>query len=398
MSNAEWVELTNRYVAHTYGRYPIAMVRGEGCRLWDADGNQYLDMVSGLAVCNLGHADSDIARAIAEQARTLLHVSNLYHIPQQAQLAQAIVEKSFGEKVFFCNSGAEANEAALKTARKWGAEHGGRFEIITAENSFHGRTYGALSVTGQEKYRQGFQPLLPGIRYVPYGNAAALRAAITPDTVAVMLEPIQGEAGVNVPPKGYLEAVRAICDAHNLLLILDEVQVGNGRTGKLWAHEHEGIVPDMMTLAKGLAGGVAVGALVLGPKCAETLTPGAHASTFGGNPLAMAAGLAAFKKLSDPGLLRHVTDTGAYLLRRLEELSQRYPVIRSVRGRGLIVGAELAVVGAEIVKACMAHGVLINCAHERVLRFIPPLTVTRVQIDQALDVLCTVLPQEAPRV
>lgn len=397
-SNADWVAQTGKVVANTYGRYPVAMVRGEGCYLWDADGKKYLDMVAGLAVCNLGHAHPSVTKAICEQAGQLLHVSNLYHIPQQTEFARLLTESSFGDRVFFCNSGAEANEAALKLARKYGADHGnGRFEIISATGSFHGRTYGAVSATGQEKFHHGFYPLLPGIRNAPFGDIAALEAMLSSDTIAVLLEPIQGEGGVNMAPPGYFKAVRELCDKHDLLLIFDEVQVGNGRTGKLWAYEHEGMHPDMMSLAKGLAGGVPVGALVMTEKVAVSFVPGTHASTFGGNPLAMAAGIAAFHELSKPALLQHVTETGLYLLEKLTAMAQRHPIIRAVRGRGLIVGAELAVPGAEVVKECMNQGVLMNCARERVIRFIPPLIVTREQLDHALAVLEKALPNEAPR-
>jgi acetylornithine aminotransferase len=398
MSNQTWVDMTAKYVANTYGRYPVAMVRGEGCYLWDADGKRYLDMVAGLAVCNLGHAHPAVAEAIREQAGKLLHVSNLYHIPQQSELARKIVDKSFGDRVFFCNSGAEANEAALKLARKFGHDFGGgRHEIITTHGSFHGRTYGAVSATGQEKYQAGFYPLLPGIKHVTYGDLAALEAAFTAQTAAVLLEPIQGEGGVNMPPPGYFKAVRELCDRHGVLLILDEVQVGNARTGKLWAYEHEDIRPDMMSLAKGLAGGVPVGALVMTESVSRSFVPGTHASTFGGNPLAMAAGLAAFEALSQPAFLAHVEKMGAYLTGKLHAMAARVPVITQVRGRGLIVGAELSVPGGDAVKRCMERGVLLNCARDRVIRFIPPLVVTERQLDEALDVLEAALAPEVSR-
>ncbi len=396
MTNAEWVSRTDQYVAGTYGRFPVAMVRGEGCYLWDADGKRYLDLVAGLAVCNLGHAHPAVTEAIREQAGTLLHVSNLYHIPQQDELAREIVEHSFGEKVFFCNSGAEANEAALKTARKYGAATGGRFEILTTEGSFHGRTYGAVSATGQEKYHQGFAPLLPGIRYAPYGDLAAMEARLSPDTVAIMVEPIQGEGGVNVPPDGYLRGLRELCDRHDLLLIFDEVQTGNARTGTLWAYEHEGVAPDMMSLAKGLAGGVPIGALVLGEKVKNVLTPGSHASTFGGNPLAAAAGIAALREQAKPEFLAHVQETGAWLVEKLREMAGRHSVIRQVRGRGLMVGVEFAAPCMGVVKAAMDKGLLLNCAGERVLRFIPPLIVTRDQLEEALAVIEPLIAQELP--
>ncbi len=395
-TNQYWVEQTAQYVARTYGRYPLAFERGEGCRLWDVEGNEYLDMVAGLAVANLGHAHPAITEAICAQAGKLLHTSNLYQIPHQAELAKKLVEKSFGDKVFFCNSGAEANEAALKLARRFGAEHrDGRYEIITASGGFHGRTYGAVSATAQEKYHTGFYPLLPGFRHVPYGDIAAVDAAVGESTVAVMLEPIQGEGGVNVPPADYLRRVRELCDERGLLLIFDEVQVGTGRTGKLWAYEHEGIAPDMMTLAKGLAGGVPIGALVMTDALAASFVPGTHASTFGGNPLATAAGLAAFAHIADEDFLAEVREKGEYLLRALREMQRRNPVIRDVRGRGLIVGAELDRPGAPVVQAAMERGVLLNCARETVIRFVPPLIVTHAELDRALNVLEECLHMEA---
>ena len=394
MKNAEWVARTEEFVATTYGRFPIAMVRGEGCYLWDADEKRYLDLVAGLAVCNLGHAHPAVTEAIRAQAGTLLHVSNMYHIPQQTELAKLIVDHSFGSRVFFCNSGAEANEAALKTARKYGHERNGQYEILTTENSFHGRTYGALSATGQEKYRAGFAPHMPGVRYVPYGDIAAMAQAVSENTVAILIEPIQGEGGVNTAPAGYFKALRELCDERGILLILDEVQTGAGRTGTLWAYEYEGIEPDMMSLAKGLGGGMAIGALVLGDKVATTLTPGSHASTFGGNPLAAAAGLAAMKEMMRPDFLAHVRDVGEHLRARLEGLAEELPVIRRVRGRGLMLGVELHVPALPIVKQAMDRGVLLNTAGEKILRFIPPLVVTREQIDVGVDVVEALLREE----
>ena len=294
MDNSTLISDAEQHVAPTYGRYPIALVRGEGCRVWDADGKEYLDFVSGLAVCNLGHCHPGVVAAIREQAGKLIHVSNLYHIEPQIELAKRLNRLSFGDKAFFCNSGTEAVEAALKLARKYSyKKYGeGRHEILSFDMSFHGRTMASLSATGQTKFHGAFKPLLPGFRYVPFGDVESVAAAVSEQTCAIMVEPIQGEGGVNVPPEGYLKGLREICDANDLLLLFDEVQVGLGRTGKLWAYEHEGVAPDAMCLAKALAGGTAIGALVASDK-AMAFEPGDHAATFGGNPLATAAGCAA---------------------------------------------------------------------------------------------------------
>jgi acetylornithine/N-succinyldiaminopimelate aminotransferase len=381
--------LSEDYVAHTYARYPIVLVRGKGTQVWDAEGKEYLDFVSGLAVCNLGHCHPRVVQAIQRQAETLIHVSNFYYIEPQIELARLLCKNSFAEKVFFCNSGAEANEGAMKLARKHAYEKtkGTRYEIITMERSFHGRTFATLTATGQEKFHKGYAPLMPGFRYVPFNDVAAVRNAITPSTCAVMVEPIQGEGGVNCPSEGYLKAVREICDGEGILLIYDEVQVGMGRTGRLFAYEHDGVAPDILALAKSLAGGVPIGAVLMGKAVAESFGPGDHASTFGGNPLATAAGVAALQAILDEGVLENCRKVGDYFLARLEELKERFDFVRDVRGRGLILGMELEMEGGPIVRKMMDRGILINCTMGNVLRFLPPLIVTEDEVNRVVGTL-----------
>ena len=388
-----WIDRAELAVMKTYGRYPLVAVRGEGCRLWDVEGRSFLDFLAGVAVNNLGHCHPKVVAALREQAGRLLHCSNFYQIPQQIELAEWLCQHSFADRVFFCNSGAEANEAAIKLARKYSREQHGenRFEVITALASFHGRTIGTISATGQDKVRDGFAPTLPGFRYVPFGDIETLRDAITSATCAVLLEPVQGEGGVNVPPPGYLQAVRELCDRHGLLLIFDEVQVGCGRTGSLWAYQQENVEPDVMTLAKALAGGPPIGAMLARQPYAEALGPGSHGSTFGGNPLMCSAALAAMQTLVDDDLLTRCIQMGDYLRSRLEELCGKYAFARVVRGRGLILGMELTIEGGEIVKQCLHQGLLINCTVGKVLRFVPPLIVSRAEIDEAIAILDGVL-------
>jgi len=388
-----WIDRAEQSVMKTYGRYPLVAVRGEGCRLWDVEGKSYLDFLAGVAVNNLGHCHPRIVAALREQAGRLLHCSNFYQIPQQIELAEWLCEHSFADRVFFCNSGAEANEAAIKLVRKYSRERHGenRFEVITAVASFHGRTIGTISATGQEKVRDGFTPMLPGFRHVPFGDIEALRSAITTNTCAVLLEPVQGEGGVNLPPAGYLRAVRDLCKSHDLLLVFDEVQVGCGRTGSLWAYQQEDVEPDVMTLAKALAGGPPIGAMLARQHFAAALGPGTHGSTFGGNPLTCSAALAAMRTLVEDDLLNRCMRMGDYLRGRLEDLCGRYDFAREVRGRGLILGMELTIEGAEIVKQCLQKGLLINCTMGKVLRFVPPLIVSRAEIDEAIAILDGVL-------
>lgn len=396
MNSHNWIERGLTSVAATYGRYPLVAASGEGCWLTDIDGKKYLDFLAGVAVNNLGHCHPKVVAAIRQQAGTLLHCSNFYHIPQQIELAELLCEHSFGDRVFFCNSGAEANEAAIKLARKYSSENyrADRIEVITALASFHGRTFGGISATGQEKVRNGFGPVVPGFSYVPFGDIEALRAAITPHSCAVMLEPLQGEGGVNVPPAGYLQAVRELCDERELLLIFDEVQVGCGRTGSLFAYQQEEIEPDVMTLAKALAGGPPIGAMITREKYAVALGPGTHGSTFGGNPLMAAAGLATLKVLLEDGILENCVAMGDYLRRKLEALQEKYDFIVEVRGRGLILGMELNIEGGELVKTALERGLLINCTVGKVLRFVPPLIVSRNEIDQMLQILDGIFADE----
>lgn len=388
MTNAEIIARNDRYLFPIYQRAPIALVRGRGCRVWDADGKEYLDFFASTVVAALGHAHPTVTRAIVEQAEKILHVSNLHHSEPQAVLAALLCTHSFADRVFLCNSGAEANEAAIKLARKYGADYGGgRFEILTALGSFHGRTIATIAATGQEKVRAGFQPLPEGFRYVPYDDVAALEEAITPRTIAVMLEPLEAEGGVVVPKADYLRRVREICDRHDVLLMLDEVQTGMGRVGTLFAYEQSGIAPDIMTLAKGLGAGVPIGAMLATERVARSFTTGTHGSTFGGNALTCAVAVAVMHVLTEEGVVENCRVQGEYLRHRLEELQQGQPCIRAVRGKGLLVGAELDRAGAPVVDACRDAGLLINCTVERVLRLTPPLIVAQYEIDRALDII-----------
>jgi len=395
MNSNSWIERGNKHVAPTYGRYPLVAARGEGCRLWDIDGKEYLDFLAGVAVNNLGHCHPRVVEALQQQASQLLHCSNYYHIPSQIELAELLCENSFADRVFFCNSGVEANEAAIKLARKYSVDkHGaGRGEIVTALASFHGRTLAGISATGQQKVKDGFAPLLPGFRHVPYGDLEALSTAIHPECCAIMLEPVQGEGGVNIVPKGYLKEVRELCDRHDLLLIFDEIQTGCGRTGSLFAYQQEGVEPDIMTLAKALAGGPPIGAMLSREEIASSLGPGTHGSTFGGNPLVTAAGVAALKVLLEEDVLENCRQMGDYFREQLEVLGQKYAFIREIRGRGLILGMELTIDGGEIVKQALGRGLLINCTVGKVLRFVPPLIVTRDEIDQAVKILDGILKE-----
>src|SRR6266568_2717699 len=367
MNSQQWIAKADQYIMRTYGRYPLVPVRGEGCRLWDADGKEYLDFLAGVAVNNLGHCHPRVVAALQKQAGELIHCSNYYHIPQQIELAELLCSHSFADRAFFCNSGAEANEAAIKLARKYSREKFGpdRYEIITALASFHGRTMATVSATGQEKVQKFFDPLLHGFRHVPFDDIDALRGAVSPATCAVMLEPIQGEGGVVVPSADYFRRVREICDEHNLLLIFDEVQVGMGRTGKLFAYEHFGVTPDIMTLAKALAGGAPIGTMLAKDKFAVAFVPGTHGSTFGGNPLVCAAAIATVRAILEDGVLNRCEEIGEYLVGELEALQHKY----------------------HFVKKGHERGVLLNVTHDTVLRFVPPLIVTRQEIDTMIVIL-----------
>jgi acetylornithine aminotransferase len=397
MNSAQWIEKSDKYIMKTYGRYPIVPVKGEGCRLWDADGKVYLDFLAGVAVNNLGHCHPKVVKALQDQAATLIHCSNYYQIPGQIELAELLCNHSFADRAFFCNSGAEANEAAIKLARKYSRDSSGRPErygIITAADSFHGRTMATVSATGQEKVQRFFDPLLHGFSHVPFNDIAALEAAITDDTCAIMLEPIQGEGGVNIPAADYLGKVRQLCDRHQLLLILDEVQVGMGRTGKLFAHEHFGITPDIMTLAKALAGGAPIGTMLAREEIAAAFVPGTHGSTFGGNPLVTAAAVATVRVMLEDGILNRTEELGEYLLEELQALQAKFPtLVKDVRGIGLMIGMGLTIPGGDIVKKGHERGLLLNVTHDTVLRFVPPLTVTKAEVDEMIAILDSILAE-----
>ena len=392
-SNQKIVKLTSRHVAQTYGRYPIALVRGKGTKVWDASGKKYIDFVTGLAVDNLGHCPPAVVNAIRKQAGKLLHVSNLYHIEPQSQLAADLTRLSFADKFFFCNSGTEANEAAIKLARKWFDDNGQpeRHEIITMNNSFHGRTMASLSATAQKKYHAGFDPLLPGFKYVPFNSIQPIKNATTRKTCAVLVEPIQGEGGVNLADKAYFKALRRLCDEKKILLIFDEVQTGFGRTGPLFAYESYGMKPDMITLAKALGGGMAIGAMGGTNRVMKSLVPGTHAATFGGNPLACAASLASLKAITKNGFLQRASSTGDYFLEQLHKLKKNFPIVRDARGAGLMLALELDRPGVAVVTKCMAEGLLINCIQPNTLRFLPPLIITRKEINLLIKTLSKIL-------
>lgn len=393
-----WITRADRVVMQTYGRQPLVLVKGEGCRVWDEAGREYLDFVAGLAVCNLGHAHPEVARAAAAQLATLVHVSNLYYTTPMVELAEALVSHTFADRVFFCNSGAEAVEGLIKLCRRYSREKfgPGRHKFICMLNSFHGRTLGALSATGQGKFQEGFEPLLPGFVFVPFNDLAALEAAVDEATCAVLLEPVQGEGGVNVPDPGYLAAVRRLCDAQGLLLALDEVQTGMGRTGRLFAHEHFGVTPDVLATAKGLANGLPMGALLATEEVAKAFVPGTHASTFGGGPVIAQAALTVVNTLTAPGFLGEVRDKGDYLGRRLRELAGRFPVITQVRGLGLMWGLELSQEGAPLVAAARERGLLLNCTQGNVIRLLPPLIIAWEELDRGLDILAQAVEATYP--
>jgi acetylornithine/N-succinyldiaminopimelate aminotransferase len=398
----------DRCVMPTYGRFPLAIARGEGCRLWDTDGKGYLDFVAGIATCTLGHAHPALVEAVTQQIQTLHHVSNLYYIPQQGDLAQWLTQHSCADFAFFCNSGAEANEGAIKLARKYAHTVQGIQNpvIITANASFHGRTLATVTATGQPKYQQNFSPLVPGFHYVPYNDIAALEAVIGQldaterQVSAILLEPLQGEGGVRPGEINYFKRVRQLCDEKGILLILDEVQVGIGRTGKLWGYENLGIEPDIFTSAKALAGGIPIGAMLCKASC-NVFTPGDHASTFGGNPFVCAVALAVCKTLVQDNLLPNVLERGQQLRMGLQAIATQYPaLISEVRGWGLINGMELksdaGLSAADIVKAAMNEGLLLVPAGPTVVRFVPPLIVTEAQVNEALSIVTRVLEKSIP--
>jgi acetylornithine/N-succinyldiaminopimelate aminotransferase len=389
MDTKTLLEWSARYHTPNYGRAPICIVRGEGVRLWDSEGREYLDFAAGIAVTALGHCHPRVTGAIREAAATLLHVSNLFHTAPQIHLAKLLCEHSFADRVFFCNSGAEANEAALKLARKYGKERyaSDRYEVIATRDSFHGRTLATVTATGQEKYQHGFEPLVPGFKHVPYNDLRAMERAIDSHTAAILVEPIQGEGGVNVPDDDYLPGLRKLCDESGALLILDEIQTGVGRTGRLWSYQHSGIEPDIMTLAKALANGVPIGAMLAREEVARVLTAGSHASTFGGTPFVGSVALATLSTVIGEKLPERADQLGRGLMDGLRAMARRHPIIQKVRGRGLLIGAELGQPAGPVMDACRERGLLVLTAGERVLRLAPPLIVDEQDCQRALAII-----------
>ncbi|HEV2053705.1 MAG TPA: aspartate aminotransferase family protein [Methylomirabilota bacterium] len=399
MDTKRMFELSDKHLMTFTKRYPVALVRGEGSRVWDSNGKEYLDFTGGIAVTALGHCHPKVVGTLREQAATLVHVSNYFYIPQQAQLAQLLCEHSFADRVFFSNSGAEANETAIKLARKWAKEHGSsdRGDIISMRGGFHGRTLATVTATAQEKYHHGFEPLPGGFKYVAFNDLMALERAIDSRTAAVLVEPIQGEGGVIVPDEGYLPGLRKLCDEAGILLILDEIQTGMGRTGKLWAYEHSGVAPDIMTVAKALANGVPIGATLATEDVARVFTPGTHGSTFGGNPLATAVGVTVFSTLIEDKLAERAGRVGKLLLQGLEAVRAKHPkAVKEVRGRGLLVGLDLVPPVGDVVAACRERGLLVLTAGDNTLRLAPALIVAEKEVAEACAIIDTALKAVAP--
>jgi predicted acetylornithine/succinylornithine family transaminase len=390
LSSQDTLALFDRYVIPNYARFPISLARGEGAYVWDNEGNRYLDLFPGWGCNLLGHCPGPVVQAVREQVGTLIHVPNTWYTEVQGRWAEALSQRSFGGKAFFCNSGTEANEAALKLVRLHGWPQR-RYKIITFEGGFHGRTLGSTTATAQPKYHEGLGPLMAGFVYAPYGDLEATAKLIDQETAAIMIEPVQGEGGVVLPPEGFLPGLRRLADEHQLLLVFDEVQTGCGRTGHWFAYQHFGVTPDLMTLAKSICGGLAGGALLARAELAPDLRPGMHAATFGGNPLAAAAGLASIEMIESQNLLERARHLGQLFGQRLESLRHECPVIRDVRTLGLMIGIELAMEGAPVVKACLDRRLLINCTHGVVLRLLPPMILSDEQLHQGCDILAEVL-------
>lgn len=389
MSSQATVELFEKFVIGNYKRYPVNLVRGEGSRVWDSEGRELLDLFPGWGCNLLGHCHPAIVEAVSSQLQQLIHVPNTWHMEQQGEWAQMLSQRSFGGQSFFCNSGAEANEAAIKLARLYGSPS--RYKIITFEGGFHGRTMGALTATAQPKYHAGLGPMLPGFSYVPWGDIEAVTKKIDHETIAIMIEPIQGEGGVKIPESSFLQGLRALADQHKLLLIFDEVQTGCGRTGEWFGYQYFGVEPDIITLAKSLCGGIAGGAMLANRELAAYLKPGLHASTFGGNPIAAAAGIAYLQTVEAEGLLARAQQIGDRFSTGLESIKGEVDFIRQIRVAGTMIGVELEMEGAGIVQAALDHGLLINCTQGNVLRFLPALTLTDEEVDQSLEILSRVL-------
>jgi len=396
MTSTEVIGLFSRYVIGNYTRYPVCLTRGEGSYVWDAEGNRYLDLVPGWGCGLLGHCPPRVVKAVQEQVAELIHVPNTWYTVAQGELAWALSQRTtFDGRAFFCNSGAEANEAAIKlvrlNGRGTGPSGGDRYKIVTMLNSFHGRTMGALTATGQPKYHQGVGPMLPGFNYAPFGDLEAAARAIDGETIAIMIEPIQGEGGINLPPAGYLEGLRDLCDRHKLLLVFDEVQTGMGRTGKWYTHQHWNVKPDIITLAKAVAGGVALGGMLARPDVAEKLKPGTHAATFGGNPIACRAALATIETIEQDGLLDRAYRIGESFRTRFEAMKAKSSYIQEVRTKGAMIGVQLATEGAPVVAECLKRRLLVNCTHQTVIRLLPALNITDDQMREGLSILEEVL-------
>ena len=393
MTTQETIDLFDKYVIGNYPRLPRVITKGEGCYCYDADGNKILDMFPGWAVSAIGHCHPKVVAAIRKQAGELLHIDNTFYSEPQGKLAKLLSERAFAGKCFFCNSGAEANEAALKLARLHTSPE--KYKFITCEGSFHGRTFATMTATAQPKHHEGLLPLLPGFIYVPFNDIGALESAFSDEVAAVMVEPIQGEGGINVATEEYLGTIRRLCNENGALVIFDEVQTGVGRTGKWFAYQHFEVEPDIMTLAKALGGGVAIGAMMARTEVAKSLVPGKHATTFGGNALGCAAGIAVIEAIEEENLLQNASQLGEYTKDKLEQLKQKHFIIDSVRGIGLMIGVQLTSSGADIADKCLDAGLRINCTQNTVLRFMPPMIATRSQIDQAIDILDSVLTESA---
>ncbi len=387
MNTNEIMDMDNEYVMHTYGRQPIALVKGKGSVVWDAEGKSYIDCVAGIAVNNVGHANPKVAEAICNQAKKLIHTSNLYYTEEQVTLAKLLSEISTHQKAFFCNSGAEANEGAIKLARK----HTGKGEIISMNNSFHGRTITTITATGQTKYQKGFGPLTPGFKHVPYNDVEGVADAINSKTAAVLVEPIQGEGGVIVPSKGYLKDLKKLCRDNDVLLIFDEVQTGFGRTGDMFASQTFNVTPDISTFAKAIAGGFPMGAVMANDDVAESFKPGDHAATFGGSPLACAAAKATITYILDENLIQKSLENGTYFRKKLDIIKESSSIVKEVRGMGLMIGMELGLDCGDMVDDLREKGIIVNCAAGNVLRFVPPLVISTAQIDTVTSVLDEVL-------
>ncbi len=392
LTTAEIVELFQRYVVPNYRRYPVAIARGEGSYVWDTEGNQYLDFFPGWGCDLLGHCPEPVVKAVQEQVATLIHVPNTWYMEAQGRWARLLSERSFGGQAFFCNSGTEANEAAIKLVRLHSAQ--GRYKIITFEGGFHGRTLGATAATAQPKYHEGLHPLMAGFVYAPFGDLEAVSRLIDDETAAIMIEPVQGEGGVNLPPEGFLAGLRRIADEQGLLLVFDEVQTGCGRTGKWFAYQHFGVTPDVMTLAKALCGGIAGGALMTTAEIAPSLRPGMHAATFGGNPIAARAGIATIEMIENEKLLEHTARIGEIFRQRLTALQGECELVKDVRVLGVMIGLELSIDGTPVVQGCMDERLLVNCTHGTVIRLLPAMNLSEQQVHDGCDILAKVLKQQ----